>query len=80
MSDVSVGRSTPISISDSYPSAVSSDDEQMRPRFLHHSYPDLSRGAVPHPKPTSFTAKDEVAPAPNFIHAGWDSSSEISDT
>lgn len=79
-SDISVGRSTPISISDGYPSALSSDDdEHARPRFLHHSYPGLSCGAALE-NPASFSAKDEVAPAPNFIHAGWDSSSDISDT
>lgn len=77
MSDVSVDRSTPISISDGYPSALSSDDDdQARPRFLHHSYPGLSRVM---PLPTSFTANDEVAPTPNFIHAGWDCS-DLSET
>jgi hypothetical protein len=78
VSDVSVARLTPVS--DGSPTLSSDDDEQSRPRFLHHSYPGLSCGAALHHKSTSFAPDAEVVPAPNFIHAGWDSSSDVSDT
>jgi len=79
MSDASVGRLTPVSVG--YPSALSSDDdEQVHSRFLHHSYPGLSRGTAFQPKPTSFVADNGVVSAPSLIHAGWDSCSDISDT
>lgn len=76
MSDASVGRFTPVS--DGYLSAVSSNGDDQPSRRLRHSYPGLTTEAVFYPKTTTFTA-DEPGPAPNFIHAGWDSCSDLSD-
>jgi hypothetical protein len=78
ISDTSVARLTPVS--DGCPTLSSDDDEQSRPRFLHHSYPGLSCGAALHHKSASFASDTEVVPAPNFINAGWDSTSDVSDT
>ncbi|KAF5380373.1 hypothetical protein D9615_004503 [Tricholomella constricta] len=69
------GRSKPVSDA----SDLSSDDDQGL-RMLRHSYPDS------HPTfhadaplyPVSF-ASNERGPAPNFIHAGWDSCSSESE-
>jgi len=57
-----------------------SSDERLAPR-LRHSYPNSDPrpyGDAPS-YPVSF-ASHERGPAPNFIHAGWDSSESESDT
>jgi hypothetical protein len=76
MSGAAIDRLTPGS--DNYPSALSSDDDDQPSRRLHHSYPGLTTEAATYPKTNTFTA-DKAGPAPSFIHAGWDSSSDISD-
>ncbi|KAF9465019.1 hypothetical protein BDZ94DRAFT_1215347 [Collybia nuda] len=76
MSDTLVGRFTPAS--DGYLSAGSSDVEDHPSHHLRHSYPGLTTKTIFYPKTTTFTA-DEPGPTPNFIHAGWDSCSDLSD-